>query len=32
MNYNKIYQKLKKKYTDDEIADAMLIPAGFDRS
>jgi plasmid maintenance system antidote protein VapI len=27
MNYSKIYQKLKKKYTDDEIADAMLIPA-----
>lgn len=25
-NYNKIYKELKKKYTDEEIADAMLIP------
>lgn len=27
MKYEKIYQKLKKQYTDEEIADAMLIPA-----
>lgn len=27
MKYEKIYQKLKKQYTDSEIADAMLIPA-----
>lgn len=25
--YEKIYQELQKKYTDEEIADAMLIPA-----
>ena len=25
--YEKIYQKLRKEYTDEEIADAMLIPA-----
>ncbi len=25
--YEKIYQKLRKKYTDEEIADSMLIPA-----
>lgn len=27
MKYEKIYQKLKKQYTDEEIVDAMLIPA-----
>lgn len=27
MKYDEIYQKLKEKYTDEEIADAMLIPA-----
>lgn len=27
MKYEKIYQKLKETYTDEEIADAMLIPA-----
>lgn len=27
MKYEKIYQKLKKKYTDEEIVDSMLIPA-----
>ncbi len=27
MKYNKIYQQLKKKYSDAEIADAMMIPA-----
>ena len=27
MKYEKIYQKLKKKYSDEEIADSMLIPA-----
>lgn len=25
--YEKIYQKLKEQYTDEEIADSMLIPA-----
>jgi len=25
-NYDKVYQELKKKYTDEEIADSMLIP------
>jgi plasmid maintenance system antidote protein VapI len=25
--YEKIYQELRKQYTDEEIADAMLIPA-----
>ena len=25
--YEKIYKELRKKYTDEEIADAMLIPA-----
>lgn len=24
--YEALYEKLRKKYTDDEIADAMLIP------
>lgn len=27
MKYEAIYQKLKKKYTDEEIAESMLIPA-----
>ena len=27
MKYEKIYQKLSAQYTDEEIADAMLIPA-----
>lgn len=27
MKYEAIYQKLKEKYTDEEIVDAMLIPA-----
>jgi len=27
MKYEKIYQKLKKQYTDEEIVDAMIIPA-----
>ena len=27
MKYAKIYQKLRKQYTDEEIADSMLIPA-----
>jgi plasmid maintenance system antidote protein VapI len=27
MKYEEIYQKLKKKYTDEEIAESMLIPA-----
>ncbi len=27
MKYTEIYQKLKEKYTDEEIADSMLIPA-----
>jgi len=27
MKYEEIYQKLKKQYTDEEIVDAMLIPA-----
>ena len=27
MKYDKIYQELKKKYTDKEIADSMMIPA-----
>ena len=27
MKYGKIYQKLSKKYTDEEIIDSMLIPA-----
>lgn len=27
MKYEKIYQKLKKKYSDEEIVDSMLIPA-----
>ena len=27
MKYEKIYQKLRKKYTDEEIADSMMIPA-----
>ncbi len=26
-NYEKIYNKLRKEYSDEEIADAMLIPA-----
>jgi plasmid maintenance system antidote protein VapI len=26
-NYEKIYKKLRKNYTDEEIADSMLIPA-----
>lgn len=26
-NYEKVYEKLRKQYTDEEIADAMLIPA-----
>ena len=25
--YEKIYKELSKKYTDEEIADSMLIPA-----
>ena len=25
--YEKIYQDLRKQYTDEEIADSMLIPA-----
>ncbi|HFA47829.1 MAG TPA: hypothetical protein ENJ95_02285 [Bacteroidetes bacterium] len=32
MKYEKIYQKLKKKYTDEEIADSMLIPADLTES
>ena len=27
MKYEKIYQELRKKYTDEEIAESMLIPA-----
>ncbi len=27
MKYDKIYQKLRKKYTDEEITDSMMIPA-----
>jgi plasmid maintenance system antidote protein VapI len=27
MKYEDVYQKLKAKYTDEEIADSMLIPA-----
>ena len=27
MKYDKIYQELRKKYTDEEIADSMMIPA-----
>ena len=27
MKFEEIYQKLRKKYTDEEIADSMLIPA-----
>ena len=27
MKYEEIYQKLKQKYTDEEIAESMLIPA-----
>ncbi|MBV6428279.1 MAG: hypothetical protein KIPDCIKN_02806 [Haliscomenobacter sp.] len=27
MSYEEIYQKLRSQYTDDEIADAMLVPA-----
>ncbi len=27
MKYNEIYERLRKKYTDDEIADSMMIPA-----
>lgn len=27
MKYEKIYQKLKEKYTDEEMVDSMLIPA-----
>ena len=27
MKYEEIYQKLKEKYTDEEIVDSMLIPA-----
>lgn len=27
MKYEEIYQKLREKYTDEEIADSMLIPA-----
>ena len=27
MKYEEIYQKLKQKYTDEEIADAVLLPA-----
>lgn len=27
MKYDKIYQRLKKKYTDKEIADSIMIPA-----
>ena len=26
MKYEEIYQKLREKYTDEEIADSMLIP------
>jgi hypothetical protein len=26
-NYEKVYKKLSEEYTDEEIADAMLIPA-----
>ncbi|BDS15173.1 hypothetical protein [Aureispira anguillae] len=28
-NYEKTYQKLSKQYSDEEIADAMLIPKGL---
>lgn len=27
MKYEKLYENLRKKYTDEEIADSMLIPA-----
>ncbi len=27
MKYDKIYQELRKKYTDEEIAESMMIPA-----
>jgi len=27
MKYEKIYKKLKKKYSDEEIVESMLIPA-----
>ena len=29
--YEKIYQELRKKYSDEEIADSMLIPADLSR-
>lgn len=25
-NYNEIYKKLREKYSDEEIAESMLIP------
>ena len=27
MKYEKVYQKLKERLTDEEIADSMLVPA-----
>jgi|GEM_PF-3880537 len=29
MKYQKIYEEFKKKYTDDEIVDSMLLPANL---
>lgn len=31
MKYNKIYQELKKKYTDIEIAESIMIPADLSK-
>lgn len=31
MKYDKIYQKLKKQYTNEEIADSMIIPADLNK-
>lgn len=32
MKYEEIYQKLKEKYTDEEIVDSMLIPADLTKA
>lgn len=29
MKYEKIYQKLKEQYTDEEIVDCVFIPNDF---
>jgi len=31
MKYDKIYQQLKKKYTNEEIADSIMIPADLSK-